>query len=54
MWALHFAPSSHGPLNSGCVRHRDLKLDNLLLVTPGNISNVKIVDFGVSAGQLGS
>lgn len=25
----------------------DLKLDNLLLVTPGDIAHVKIVDFGV-------
>lgn len=27
----------------------DLKLDNLLLVTPGDIAHVKVVDFGVRA-----
>ncbi|PRW61339.1 Pkinase-domain-containing [Chlorella sorokiniana] len=46
-------------IHSQGIVHRDLKLDNLLLVTPGNISNIKIVDFGFarkehagSAGRL--
>jgi calcium/calmodulin-dependent protein kinase I len=49
----------HQLCSLSCAHCRDLKLDNLLLVTPGNISNIKIVDFGFarkehagSAGRL--
>jgi serine/threonine protein kinase len=31
------------------VVHRDLKLDNLLLVAAGDIHNVKLADFGCAA-----
>ncbi len=34
------------------VVHRDLKLENLLLATPADISRVKIADFGL-AKKLG-
>ena len=33
------------PPRRGIV-HRDLKLDNLLLVRPGDITSIKIADFG--------
>ena len=35
------------PLRRG-VAHRDLKLENLLLAAPGDISAIKIADFGLA------
>lgn len=35
-------------LHAAHVVHRDLKLENLLLVTPGDITNIKIADFGLA------
>jgi len=35
-------------LHSQGVAHRDLKLENLLLVTKGDISKIKITDFGLA------
>ena len=35
------------------IAHRDLKLDNLLLDVPDDISKLRIVDFGLSKGHIG-
>lgn len=35
------------------VVHRDLKLENLLLKTPDDITNVKIADFGLAKKTMG-
>eukprot|EP00887_Chlorella_sp_A99_P007252 scaffold2.g7252.t1 len=40
-------------LHSMGVVHRDLKLDNLLLARPGDITSIKIADFGI-AKQFGN
>lgn len=44
---VHIAPRARTlcPLCRDVV-HRDVKLDNLLLVEPGDISRIKIADFG--------
>ena len=39
-WTLRRASSRRG------VVHRDVKLDNLLLVREGDVSHVKLADFG--------
>jgi calcium/calmodulin-dependent protein kinase I len=36
------------------IVHRDLKLENLLLVNPGDISAIKIADFGLAKKYAGS
>ena len=36
------------------VVHRDLKLENLLLAVPGDISRVKIADFGLAKKVAGT
>ncbi len=36
-------------LHARGVTHRDVKLDNLLLAVPGDLSSVRIVDFGLAA-----
>lgn len=36
------------------VTHRDLKLENLLLVNPGKIDYIKIVDFGLARHTISS
>lgn len=40
--------TAHACLRPACrgVVHRDLKLDNLLLVRPSDTSRIKIADFG--------
>ena len=30
------------------IVHRDLKAENILLINPGDIYNIKIIDFGIS------
>ena len=35
------------------IAHRDIKLENLLLETPGDISRMRIVDFGLAKGHVG-
>ena len=42
---LHTVTPSHARPRSGIV-HRDVKLDNLLLLAPGDISQITIADFG--------
>ncbi len=39
-------PSQHATRRN--VVHRDLKLENLLLATPDDITRVKIADFGLA------
>lgn len=34
--------------------HRDLKLENLLLVNRGDLSHIKIVDFGLAKHTTGT
>ena len=36
------------------IAHRDIKLENLLLEIPGDITNIRIVDFGLAFGHQGS
>ena len=39
-------------LHSHGIAHRDIKLENLLLVAPGDVSRVRIVDFGLAKGHV--
>ena len=50
-----FSSSVHAPLHaffaflhSRSICHRDLKLENILLETPGPTSRIKVTDFGLS------
>jgi serine/threonine protein kinase len=38
-------------IHSHSITHRDLKLENLLLERPGDISRIRIVDFGLAKGR---
>jgi serine/threonine protein kinase len=40
-------------IHSHNIAHRDLKLENLLLERPGDISRIRIVDFGLAKGKTG-
>jgi serine/threonine protein kinase len=35
-------------LNANQVCHRDIKLENLMLQNPNDLSNLKLIDFGLS------
>ena len=39
-------------LHAHGIAHRDLKLENLLLETPGDITHIRIVDFGLAKGHV--
>lgn len=44
--ASWLAPPHAIPGRSRGIVHRDIKLDNLLLARPGDITSLKIADFG--------